>query len=200
MKRHTNNLARSRQPSGMTLIETVVAGAIASIVLMVAGVLALYGLRSFAAMGNYTELDAQSRNALDQISYDVRHATQVLSYQSAISNKSLVLSNSLRIPPMTIRYTWDGNSRTLACEKNDQSEVVYLTGCDAWDVEFYHRTPQPGPMMMFLPATNGTGDLDAPAVKMIAMTWKCSRPLMGEKRNTESVQTAQIVLRNNQSQ
>lgn len=181
----------------MTLIETVVAGAVASVVLMVVGLLSMYGLRSFTAMGNYTELDAQSRNSLDQISLDVRQATQVIDFQTATNSKTLVLSNSLR--GMTIRYIWDGDARTLSCEKSDQGEVIYLKGCEEWDVEFYRRTPQPGSTMMFLPATNGAGVLDAPAVKMIAMTWKCSRAIRGEKWNTESVQTAQIVLRNNQS-
>jgi type II secretory pathway pseudopilin PulG len=197
MKPGTNISTLLHRRNGMTLIETVVAGAIATVVLAVVGLLSLYGLRSFKAMGNYTELDAQSHNALDRISVDVRQATLVLSYQSATNNKSLVLSNSLR--GMIIRYAWDGDARTLSCEKNNQGEVIYLSGCDAWDVEFYRRTPQPGPAMMFLPATNAIGSLDAQAVKMIAMTWKCSRPMMGEEWNAESVQTAQIVLRNNQS-
>ena len=30
------------------------------------------------------------------------------------------------------------------------------------------------------------------------MTWKCSRTILGQKANTESVQTAQVVLRNKQ--
>ena len=197
MKPHTDIRAKRRRRHGMTLIETVVAGAIASVVLMVVGLLSMYGLRSFMAMGNYTELDAQSRNSLDQISFDVRQATQVIDFQTATNSKILVLSNSLR--GMTLRYVWDGDARTLSCEKSDQGEVIYLKGCEEWGVEFYRRTPLPGTTMTFLPSTNGAGVLDAPAVRMIAMTWKCTRAIMGEKQNTESVQTAQIVLRNNQS-
>ena len=32
--------------------------------------------------------------------------------------------------------------------------------------------------------------------KLIDVSWKCSRKIMGEKLNTESVQTAKIVIRN----
>jgi len=38
--------------------------------------------------------------------------------------------------------------------------------------------------------------VDINACKLINMTWKCSRTIFGSKRNTESIQTAQIVLRN----
>ena len=59
----------------MTLVEVMVSVALGSMVLAMAGSLWLFGSRSFAAMGNYTDLDAKSRNALDLMSRDIREAT-----------------------------------------------------------------------------------------------------------------------------
>ncbi len=188
MKTLVKDSRQKQATAGMTLVETLVATVVASLLLLVVGVLSVYGLRSFSAMGNCTELDAQSRQALDQISQDMRQATQVLSCGTNAFGATLVVSNGLR--GMTIRYEWDADARTLSCEKSDQGEVVYLTQCDAWQVEMYRRTPQPGTTMTFVRTPN-------PAeCKLVAMTWKCSRPIMGRAWNTETVQTAQIVLRN----
>ena len=55
----------------------MVALALSSMLLARAGSLWLFGSRSFAAMGNYADLDARSRNALDLMSRDIRQATQV---------------------------------------------------------------------------------------------------------------------------
>ncbi len=51
---------------------------------------------------------------------------------------------------------------------------------------------------MFYPATNSSGVYDPSICKLINMSWKCSRTILGSKMNTESVQTAQVVLRNKQ--
>ena len=51
---------------------------------------------------------------------------------------------------------------------------------------------------MFFPATNTAGAYDLSTCKLINMTRKCSRTILGSKLNTESVQTAQVVLRNKQ--
>jgi hypothetical protein len=50
--------------------------------------------------------------------------------------------------------------------------------------------------LVFYPATNNAGALDLTICKVINMNWKCSRAILQQKINTESVQTAQIVLRN----
>jgi hypothetical protein len=73
-----------------------------------------------------------------------------------------------------------------------------LTECDRWDFELYQRTPKSGGTYVFYPATNIAGAYDLSICKLIDMTWKCSRTILGSKANTESVQTAQVVLRNKQ--
>ena len=66
--------------SGMTLIELVVAVGIATIVFGAVGSLAMFTSRSFVAMGNYNDLDRNSRNALDRMSRDIRQARQLTAY------------------------------------------------------------------------------------------------------------------------
>ena len=180
----------------MTLVEVMVAVALSSILLAMAGSLWLFGSRSFAAMGNYTDLDARSRNALDQMSRDIRQATKVTGFQKSGNTKWLTVTNAGLGTGAT--YTWQASTRTLACQKTDGSEQVFLTECDRWDFDLFQRAPQKGTNYVFYPATNAHGAYDLSICKLINMTWKCSRTILGSKVNTESVQTAQVVLRNKQ--
>jgi len=196
MKRRPSCPWARRRPNGWTLVEMMIGVAIGSLVLAVIGALSLYGLRSFVAIGNYSDLDARSSNALDQMSREIRQAAAVVGYQTNAAGKWIRFTNAdLGI---TFRYAWDASSRALVCEKTGQPTQTYLTECDRWDFAFYQRSPQPNKTNVFYPATNTAGGYDLNACKLVDMTWKCSRTLLGRKWNTESVQTAQIVLRNKQ--
>jgi len=192
---HPPRLARNAR--GMSLVELIVAVAIGLIALAVVGMLSLYGLRSFVAMGNYTDLDAKSRQAIDLMSRDMRQATFVNGFQTNLPTKWLELVNT-NAPATTNKYTWDSVARTLTCQQTGQPIKTNLTECDNWDFVMYQRTAVPNSTNTFYPATNYTGALDKTLCKLIDMTWKCSRTMLGKKVNTESVQTSQIVLRNKQ--
>jgi len=197
MKRKPARLLSPRRGvRGLTLPEMMVAVALSSMLLASAASLWLFGSRSFAAMGNYTDLDARSRNALDQMSRDVRQATQVTAFQRSGTTKWFTVTNTALGTGVT--YTWNATPRTLVCQKSGQTEQVYLTECDRWDFELYQRAPQKGGNYVFWPATNAAGAYDLSICKLINTSWKCSRTILGSKVNTESVQTAQIVLRNKQ--
>ena len=180
----------------MTLLEIMIALGISSMLLTVAGSLYLFGTRSFACMGNYVDLDAKSRKAVDLMSRDIREATQVTAFQAGETLKKLTVTNAFAGTGTT--YIWSASPRTLVCQKNGQPDQVYLTGCDVWDFELYQRTPQRGGGYVFVPATNAPGVYDVSLCKLVNMSWKCSRTIIGSKLNTESVQTAQVVLRNKQ--
>src|SRR5206468_9684091 len=66
-------LNRNRR-RGMTLVELQIASAIAVILFAAVMALAFYTARSFAAFTNYVDLDANSRNALDVMSTEIRQA------------------------------------------------------------------------------------------------------------------------------
>jgi prepilin-type N-terminal cleavage/methylation domain-containing protein len=189
-------LSSGKRSSGMTLLEVMMAMGIGSMILAVAASLYLFGTRSFVAMGNYVDLDAKSRNAIDLMSRDIRQATQVAAFQTGSTLKKLTVTNSFAGTGAT--YIWNATPRTLVCRRSGEPDKVYLTECDAWNFELYQRTPQKGGGYVFVPATNAAGVYDLSLCKLVNMSWKCSRTIIGSKLNTESVQTAQVVLRNKQ--
>ena len=189
-------LSSGKRSSGMTLLEIMIAMCLSSMLLTVAGSLYLFGTRSFVCMGNYVDLDAKSRKAVDLMSRDLREATQVTAFQTDANLKKFTVTNALAGTGTT--YIWNAAARTLVCRKNGQTDQVYLTGCDAWNFDLYQRTPQRGGGYAFVPATNAAGVYDLSLCKLVNMSWKCSRTVIGSKLNTESVQTAQVVLRNKQ--
>ena len=187
---------RSARTAGSTLPELMVGLAVGSLVLAMAASLWLFGSRSFAAMGNYTDLDNKSRSALDLMSRDIRQATAVTAFNSTMSDKSLTITNALLGTGTT--YSWKASTQALVSQKPGQPDQVLLTGCDKWEFDLFQRAPQKGGTYVFFPATNSAGAYDLSICKLINMSWKCSRSILGSKVNTESVQTAQLVLRNKQ--
>lgn len=183
--------------SGWTLVEVMVASSIGLLVLTAVGFMTLYGTRSSAAVSNYTDLESKSRYALDIVSREVRQATAVTSFQTNLPVKSLSLTNSDQ--QVAINLTYDSNARTLAFQKTGQATFNVLTECDRWDFSLYQRTPLiTATNVTFYPATNSAGVIDVRVCKLINLSWKCSRLIAAQKLNTESVQAAQIVLRNKQ--
>lgn len=183
----------------MTLVEFMVAVLIGTIVLAVVGILFIFGLRSFLALANYSDLDNKSRRAIDLMSRDMRMASQVVAFQPNLPTLSLTLVNTnLNVGPvLTNTYTWDSVAGTMTSLQTgpgitNATTVTNLTGCDQWSFSLYQRNPQANMNNIFFPTSDPT------LCKLISMTWKCSRQILGQKLNTESVQTAQVVLRNKQ--
>jgi hypothetical protein len=63
-----------------------------------------------------------------------------------------------------------------------------LTSCDYLSFNGYQRNPTNN--FQFLTASTPE------QTKLISVSWRCSRKILGAKVNTESVQTAQICIRN----
>lgn len=171
----------SRQ-SGMTLLELTVAVAIGSLILVVAGSLSLFTARSFEAMTNYADLDAHSQNALDVLSRDVREAKSVAYY----STNAMVFANP---DGSLFAYIYSPSTKTLT-RFDDGRSTVLLTGCDYLKFNISQRNPTNGVGFAFFPTSNPL------TAKLIDVAWKCSRPIYGVSANTETIQTAKIVMRN----
>ncbi len=181
----------------MTLVEVIVASGLGTLVLAAVGYMSLYGSRSSVAIVNYTDLEGKSRYALDVISREVRQADAVLGFQTNLPVKSLTLTNAAQ--GAAIVLTYDANARTVSLEKTGQEPVNVLTECDRWDFSLYQRTPVVSSTNIgFYLATNGSGVITPQLCKLINLSWKCSRLVAAQKLNTETVQAAQIVLRNKQ--
>ncbi len=167
---------------GFTIIEMLTSVGIASVLLTGVAFLFINGSMSFLAVANYQNLDSKSTVALDTISKEIRNATAVMAY----TTNSLVLTNASASTCTILAY--DPTAKTLVMTKTGQAAKTNLTGCDLWTFSIYNKVLSNG--IAFYVATN------AAQCKLISMTWKCSRTILGSKLNTESVQTAQVVLRN----
>lgn len=187
--------AGRRRMAGLTLVEVMIASGLGLLVLACVGSLTLYGARTSVALMNYTDLDSKSRYAADIISREMRQAYRVIAFETNPPTKWVTVSNATERALITLR--WDSDDRTLTLEKTDREPFVALTECDRWDFSLYQRTPiVTSSNLLFFPATNSTGHLEIGLCKLIDMSWKCSRTILAQKVNTETVQAAQIVLRN----
>lgn len=186
-------IPRKQNTRGFTLLETLIVMGLAGIVLAIIMTTYKYSGTSFSAMGNYSDLDRKSRAALDLLSREIRNSSGLIGITN--SPKALTFTNSTTGKTFTIAY--DSVKRELNFSKTGQAKQTLLTSCDQWDYSLYGKYPViSGNNITFNGATNGAGTIDYRYCKLINMTWKCSRTIFGSKRNTESIQTAQIVLRN----
>ena len=173
----------------MTLVETMVGAA--TLVLVVVGVMAFsfFTARSFAAMTNYVDLDSKSRNALDRMTSEIRQADKL----TAASDTSLTFQTTDPISGAahTLSYSYNPTSKTVT-RTYDAASSVLLTECTLWSTALCQRN-----------ATNATYGNAFAAVatsqpdecKVIQLTWVCSRNILGRMANTESVQSAHVVIR-----
>jgi prepilin-type N-terminal cleavage/methylation domain-containing protein len=179
-----------RQPRnyGMTLMELLVTLAITSIALSMAMSLYLFALRTLGAVGNYTQMDGKSQQAVDLMLREVRASNLVLACQTNGATVWLQLANTVVAPAVTNTFTWTPATGLLSWDKTGVATRTLLTGCDSWSFAFFIRSADSNGV--FFPTTDPT------ACKLINMSWKCSRANIAKKMNTESIVTAEVVLRN----
>jgi prepilin-type N-terminal cleavage/methylation domain-containing protein len=165
-----------------TLTEVLVGIAIGGVILAILGQLVMFTGRSFAALANYTELDRRSRNALDQMVYKIRQANELTAFTTNRLTFTYQATN-------TLVYEYSPSDRTLT-ESLAGNTKVLLTGCDLCAFSIFQRNTAAGSYDQF-PAT-----LTNSAAKLVQLNWTCSRTVLGLRLNTESVQSAKIVIRN----
>jgi hypothetical protein len=164
-----------------TLIELMIAIFIGSLVFMVLAGIAVYTSRSFAALGNYMELDKRSRNTLDRMTQIIRESDGILSW----GNHELVLSYQTQ----PLSFTYKPSDKKLVMTETNGTERALLEGCDFLDFQIFQRTAIGGVYDQY-PVT-----ADEAAAKIVQISWVCSRSLIGNLINSESVQSAKIVIR-----
>ena len=164
----------------MSLVQLLVGTAIASLVLAAVASLSLYSGRTFAALANYVDLDNYSRNALDRMTKEIRQTKSLKSYTTT----QLTFKD---FDDTDLSYSYDPTGRTLCRVKNGQSEV-FLEECDYLTFSIYQRNPVNGTYDQYPTAT-------ATTCKLVQLSWICSRTILGAKMNTESVQSAKVVIR-----
>lgn len=174
------SISTGRCKKGFTLTEFLVALGVGMLVLLATVALTLFSAKSFASISNYVDLDARSREALDRLTRDVRQVNRL----ATMSSTSLVFEDA---DGSTLQYVYSPSAKTLSRIKGSDTNVL-LEACDSLNFSIYQRGPIGGTYNQYPTASAAT-------CKLIEVSWKCSRNVMGAAINTESVQTAKIVIR-----
>ncbi len=165
---------------GFALTEMIVAVGITALLALVICSLSMLSGRTFAAMFNYVDLDDVNRGAMDQLTSDLRQCNRV----TDSTGTSITLEDS---DGFTIGYNYSAGQRTLTRTKGGQARVL-LRDCDTLAFSLGQRNAVGGSYDVYPAATAATA-------KVVNISWICSRTIFGKKENTESVQTARIVIR-----
>jgi len=168
--------------AAFTLVELMVASALALIVATAIAMLAFFSSRSFLVMANYTNMNECSQMALDKMSKDIRQARALTAY----STNSLTFQDA---NGNALQFTYNPSVRKLVRLAGGQT-TTYLTECDALQFRIYQHTMKSNTFDCFDNSTNLAN------AKVIQVNWKCSRDIKGSKATTESVQSSKIVIRN----
>jgi Tfp pilus assembly protein PilW len=180
MEFRTMSITRKAQ-AGFTVIEFLVGVGVGFLALAGVAALTVYTARSFAAMGNYMELDKNSRSALDRLTQLVREADGVTDY----GDHRVVLSYH----GSTIAFEYSPQEKTLNLVNTNGTSDRLLNDCTFLDFQVFQRNPVAGTYDQY-PVTG-----DESSAKIVQVSWICSRRLIGNLLNTESVQSAKIVIR-----
>jgi hypothetical protein len=165
----------------MTIPEVIIALGVGSLLFVALLSFSAFAGRSFAAITNYSELDSKSRSALDYLSRDVRRSARLTSFSSS-RIQMVDAAGAL------IEYRFDSAAKALYRVAGGQTKEL-LSGVDWLRFRIFQRTPVGGTYDQF-PASAGTA-----TAKVVQIDWICSRSILGTRQNTESVQSAKIVLR-----
>src|SRR4030095_1892529 len=91
---------------GLTLVEVLVALAVSSVAFAALAAFSFYSGRSFAAIGNYVDLDNTSRKAVDLMTKEIRQTKGLSGFQT----NALAFND---FDDRQLQYSWDSNTRTL---------------------------------------------------------------------------------------
>jgi hypothetical protein len=169
-----------RQRAAFSLVEFLVGSGLGLVAMTTLAALSLFTSRSFVAIGNYNELERRSSMALDTFSREIRGAREVVSH----SANRIELRSASGQP---VVYEYSPAQRRFTQRKGTQTTVL-LEGCDFLRINISQRNPSNE--FTFYPAAS------VAQAKLVDVSWRCSRNILGQPLNTESVQTAKIVIRN----
>jgi len=174
---------RSPLVAGFTLTEMMVSVGIGVMVLLMMAVVFMTCNRSFAAMGNYINMDRVSRNALDKMTRDIRQAYDLTSF-----NKNKIVFKGDAAGATNLTYAYDDKAKTLTRKKTGEPDQILLSDCETLAFSMWKNVPLAG-------GTLGNAASVSEA-KAIGVAWKCSQTVLGKTVTSEDMQQAQIVIRN----
>ena len=184
--------------AGMTLVELLMAVGISGMVFAAVSILIFFSGRSYAALANYVDLDNSSRSALDWMSKEIRQvdcvtnsATATLPNGQVVTNKLVLSGTETDGSAYTIIYDYNPTTQTLVRTKEGGSypgTTTLLTGCTYLNFGMFQRVPKMNSFEQFDAA-------DLATCKVVQMDWICSRRIFNKTANTETIESAKVVIR-----
>ena len=177
----------SRPGRAFTLVELLMAIAVSAVMLTVVLSFTVYAAKSFAAMQNYVDLEQKSLNAVDSMLRDIRETKGLISYGTTTLNGRTITNELTFIDSdnQTLNYKFAEN---VLLRNKGGSSTMLLTNVDYLCFQVFKRNPVATTFEQFPTAEAGS-------CKLVSLNWVCSRTILGSRLNTESVQTAKIVIR-----
>jgi prepilin-type N-terminal cleavage/methylation domain-containing protein len=175
-----------------TIVEIMVAVAIFSISALALSTVFLFSIRSYAAMANYALLDQKNRQAMDQLTYEIRQAQKVVGYSSDGTNSSLTITNG---DGLQVTYNFNSPNQQVTRTASDGSSSTILTNCALLNFNLYMRPPTNGSFDVY--PINLSNNWQQ-TVKVVQLSWKTSMTLPPARVTSEDIQTARIVIRKQQ--
>ena len=174
---------RKRRLAAFTLIEISIGLGLGLLILATMSTTFVLLNRGMNALANYEQLDRQSRAALDTMSRDIRQTACMTNFTAT----SLTFTNQ---DGSLLAYNWDGSN--YVTYTNGSTYAILLSNCISCKFDIYLHTPSNGTTMTFWPAYSN----NCPLAKVVVVNWICRRTNYASLMDSESVQTAKIVLRN----
>jgi prepilin-type N-terminal cleavage/methylation domain-containing protein len=168
-----------------TLVELLIAIGLAGVLLVAVLSLMFYSARSFAALTNYVDLDQFSRNALDHVTTEIRQADRVMT-GSDEHTLHLWMTHPVTGVGRQVTYEYDPRAETLTRIDGSESRVL-LRECYRFQFNYHQRNANLNWEAVHASTVEST--------KQVRIFWECGRMILGARANTESVQSARVVLR-----
>jgi prepilin-type N-terminal cleavage/methylation domain-containing protein len=186
---NSRSFVRSRRArlGGFTLTEFSMSLAVSGVILTALLSFTVYSAKSFASMENYTDLEQKSQNALDTMTRNVRQARSVSNYTTRTVTGILVTNGLSFIDEDGTLLSYNYTNNVLLQTKSGVTTML-LTNVDFLTFQMFQRNTAAATYNQF-PASSIS------SCKLISVSWVCSRNILGSRINTESVQTAKIVIR-----
>ena len=177
---------------GWTLVEMMMAVGIFSLSILVLMGLYVFSVKSMASMYSYALLDSNNRQAMDQLTREIRQSKSVLSFTT--NSITILTSDASGGDGPRVTYLFSPSAKKMLRTSSDGSTTTLLNNCSLLSFQLFTRCPSNGVFGIFPVAVNNWSN----TVKVLQLTWKTSIIQPSGIANSENIQTARIVLRKQQ--
>jgi Tfp pilus assembly protein PilW len=169
-----------------TLIEMITAAGVSVLAFFAVVSTLLYGFKSTAIVGNYSDMNRLDREAIDIMTRDIRQADQVT---GCTSNQLKILAVDMNTGATnTLTYDYSSSAKTLSRTLGSSTRTL-VTGIVPNTLQFtmYQRNPIGGSISNYT-TTNYA------SCKVVQLTWRTSRSTIG-LGETDTGQSCAVVIR-----